>query len=53
MRGAGYSTIVGLEAEDGRWKGKAIRGGAFYEVRVDPRSGAVIERRRERKDDDD
>lgn len=36
---AGYTSITGLEADDGRWKGKGIKNGTIMEFQVDPHSG--------------
>ena len=42
---AGYTDVRGLEADDGVWEGKAVKDGWRVKVTVDPRSGAVAEKR--------
>ncbi|WP_438391170.1 PepSY domain-containing protein [Caballeronia sp. DA-9] len=32
---------VRLEADDGRWEGEATKQGQFYDIHVDPHSGAL------------
>lgn len=40
---AGYSDIREIEAEDGRWEGKASKDGRVVEFTLDPKSGAIAE----------
>lgn len=37
----GFSSVRKLEADDGHWEGDAMKGGKWYEIHVDPHSGAL------------
>ncbi|MBN9507584.1 MAG: PepSY domain-containing protein [Alphaproteobacteria bacterium] len=43
LTAAGYSNVSKIEADDGRWEGKAMKDGKMVEFKVDPHSGAVIQ----------
>jgi hypothetical protein len=45
---AGYSQITELKADDGRWEGEGVKNGTKMEFHADPRTGAIIQ---EKKDD--
>ena len=38
---AGYRNAAEMEADDGYWEAKAMKDGAWFDVKIDPRSGAV------------
>jgi uncharacterized membrane protein YkoI len=38
----GYGPILEVELDDGRWEVEAYREGRKYELKVDPRSAAVL-----------
>jgi hypothetical protein len=48
LRAAGYGEISELEADDGHWEGKGVKGGKRLEFHVDPHSGAIT---KEKPDD--
>ena len=48
LAAAGYTDIRGLEADDGHWEGKGMKGGKLLEFHVDPRTGALT---KEKPDD--
>jgi hypothetical protein len=41
LTAAGYTSITGLEADDGHWEGKGVKNGKIMEFHVDPHSGAL------------
>ena len=43
----GYAPIVEVDLDDGRWEVAAYREGRKVELKVDPRSGAVLSERAE------
>lgn len=45
---AGYRDISEIEADDGAWEARATKDGAGFEVRVDPRTGAITAKPRDR-----
>lgn len=47
---AGYGEIRSLKADDGRWKGKAMKDGKPVAFSVDPRSGGITEMPKVEKD---
>lgn len=38
---AGYRDVTEIEADDGVWEAKASKDGTRFEIKVDPRSGAI------------
>lgn len=43
LKGAGYTQITKIEADDGHWEGEGIKGdGKQYEFQVDPHDGKII-----------
>lgn len=43
LKGAGYTQITKIEADDGHWQGEGIKAdGKQYEFKVDPRDGKVV-----------
>jgi hypothetical protein len=40
VKAQGYDAVR-LKADDGRWEGEATKQGLFYDIHVDPRSGAL------------
>jgi len=42
LKGAGYTEILKLEAEDGHWDGEGIKDGRRMKFDADPRTGAVL-----------
>ena len=43
LKGAGYTQITKIEADDGHWEGEGIKAdGKQYEFKVDPRDGKVV-----------
>jgi hypothetical protein len=42
LKGAGYSEITKLEADDGHWDGEGIREGRRMKFDADPRTGAIL-----------
>ncbi|AME26389.1 MULTISPECIES: PepSY domain-containing protein [Burkholderiaceae] len=40
VKALGYDAVR-LEADDGHWEGEATKQGQFYDIHVDPRSGAL------------
>ncbi|SAL18521.1 hypothetical protein AWB69_01088 [Caballeronia udeis] len=40
VKAQGYDAVR-LKADDGRWEGEATKQGSFYEIHVDPHSGAL------------
>lgn len=40
VKALGYDAVR-LEADDGRWEGEATKQGLFYDIKVDPHSGAL------------
>lgn len=38
---AGYQNAAEMEADDDHWEARAMKDGVWFEVKVDPRSGAV------------
>jgi hypothetical protein len=40
VKSLGYDAVR-LEADDGRWEGEATKQGLFYDIKVDPHSGAL------------
>jgi len=43
LKGAGYTQITKIEADDGHWAGQGIKAdGKQYEFQVDPHKGKVI-----------
>jgi len=47
LTAAGYSSVSELEADDGRWEGKGVKDGRTVEFRADPRSGALLDEKRD------
>ena len=45
---AGYRDVSEIEADDGSWEAKATKDGGRFEVRVDPRTGAIAAKPRDR-----
>ncbi len=43
LEAAGYSNISGLEADDGMWEGKAMKGGKIVEFKANPKTGVVVQ----------
>ncbi|CAO4164411.1 PepSY domain-containing protein [Methylorubrum aminovorans] len=41
---AGYGSVRSIEADDGVWKAKASRDGRDVKVRLDPQTGAIVEK---------
>ncbi|BBH45789.1 PepSY domain-containing protein [Pseudomonas sp. KU43P] len=42
LKGAGYTQITKIEADDGHWEGEGMKAdGKRYEFHVDPHSGAI------------
>lgn len=41
LEAAGYSSITGLEADDGHWEGKGVKNGKIMEFHVDPHTSAI------------
>jgi hypothetical protein len=43
LKGAGYTQITKIEADDGHWEGEGMKAdGNQYEFQVDPRDGKII-----------
>ncbi|MBK4990607.1 PepSY domain-containing protein [Pseudomonas sp. S36] len=43
LKGAGYTQITKIEADDGHWEGEGIKAdGKQYEFKVDPRDGRIV-----------
>ncbi|WP_264048631.1 PepSY domain-containing protein [Methylobacterium flocculans] len=42
LKGAGYSEITKLEADDGHWDGEGLKEGRRMKFDADPRTGAVL-----------
>lgn len=43
LKGAGYTQITKIEADDGHWEGEGIKAdGKRYEFQVDPHDGKII-----------
>jgi hypothetical protein len=40
VKALGYDAVR-LEADDGHWEGEATKQGQFYDIHVDPHSGAL------------
>jgi hypothetical protein len=40
VKAQGYDAVR-LKADDGRWEGEATKQGLFYDIHVDPHSGAL------------
>ena len=38
---AGYRDVTEIEADDGAWEAEASKDGTRFEIRMDPRSGAI------------
>ncbi len=45
LKGAGYTTIGALEADDGRWEGVGMKEGRWMKFQADPRTGALTSER--------
>lgn len=41
LKAAGYTEIVELEADDGRWEGEGMKAGKRMEFHADPKTGAI------------
>lgn len=39
----GYTPIIAVSLEDGRWEVEAFKEGKKYELKVDPNSGEILE----------
>jgi hypothetical protein len=39
LQAAGYSSVTGLEADDGHWEGKGVKNGQITEFHIDPHTG--------------
>jgi uncharacterized membrane protein YkoI len=39
---AGYTQVIELEADDGRWEGKGIKNGQKMEFHADPKTGEIV-----------
>jgi hypothetical protein len=48
---AGYGSVRSIEADDGVWKAKASRDGRAVKVRLDPQTGAIVEKAGKASDD--
>ncbi|CAO4141240.1 PepSY domain-containing protein [Methylorubrum aminovorans] len=48
---AGYGSVRSIEADDGVWKAKASRDGRDVKVRLDPQTGAIVEKAGKASDD--
>lgn len=42
LKGAGYSEVTKLEADDGHWDGEGIKDGRRMKFDADPRTGAIL-----------
>lgn len=43
LKGAGYTQITKIEADDGHWEGEGLKAdGKQYEFKVDPRDGRIV-----------
>lgn len=42
LKGAGYSEVIKLEADDGHWDGEGIKDGRRMKFDADPRTGAIL-----------
>ncbi|MBF8777557.1 PepSY domain-containing protein [Pseudomonas fulva] len=43
LKGAGYTQITKIEADDGHWEGEGMKAdGKQYEFKVDPRDGRIV-----------
>jgi hypothetical protein len=38
---AGYTQVIKIEADDGRWEGEGIKDGKKMEFHADPKTGAI------------
>ena len=39
---SGYTQVIKLEADDGRWEGEGIKNGQKMEFHADPKTGAIV-----------
>lgn len=42
---AGYTEVLKIEADDGRWEGKGVKNGQVFEFDIDPKTGALSNER--------
>jgi Peptidase propeptide and YPEB domain len=47
VKALGYDAVR-LEADDGHWDGEATKNGQFFDIHVDPHTGALIGKELER-----
>jgi len=39
---SGYTQVIKLEADDGRWEGEGIKNGQKMEFHADPKTGQIV-----------
>ncbi len=53
LKTAGYGNFSEIEADDGRWKVVADKGGQSYKLQLDPKTAEVLKSKPKKDDDDD